>query len=392
MSDFRSEEPIFKYAHVAMMILFIMIAGLVLSANPEKRILLAGIYAAIMAITLIRHLLLTGKQHRMWQLFLPYLEGSLVVLAIFIADNTAGLSILNLIVWDIALDFSAPYSVVYAISGYFSYMLIYINPVLALPLLTIIAYFTIAAFQFLLYVGFAFLARSYSIQSRTLRQTTADLQAEMITAEEMTTLKERNRIAMEIHNTVGHQLTTALVQIEAARMIFEHDPAESKKRLEISKEQVQQGLSMLRQAVHTIKADQDYDDFAGAVETLLTQVRANTAITLDAVLDDISDARLQMKKTIYHMILESITNGIRHGHARKMKIRLQRDRGLAVITCHNDGMMPKEINFGYGLRKITEQIEELGGTLSVDISPDGWFGLKAQVPLVPQKGDAYGKD
>ncbi len=392
MSDVRSEEPIFRIAHAAMLVLFFLLFGLILSASPEKRAMLTIAYTLYLGITLTRHLYLTGNQHRIWQLVLPYLEGFIIVVAINIADTTAGLSILNLIVWDIALDYDLPYSAVYAFSGYLSYMFIYISPLLDQPLLTQIMYFAIAAIQFLLYVGFAFLARSYSIQSRKLKQTTADLQSKMITTEEVTAVKERNRIAMEIHNTVGHQLTTALVQLEAARMIFDQDPDECKRRLEISKEQVQLGLNMLRQAIHTIKADQDFEDFAGAVASLLTQVRAHTPLEIDIQMDDISDARLSVKKILYHTILESITNGLRHGQCRQMEIRLKREPGLIILSVHNDGAQPKGIQFGYGLKKIEEQLDELGGTLTIRINPKGWFGLEAQVPLAGQKGDANGED
>ena len=76
----------------------------------------------------------------------------------------------------------------------------------------------------------------------------------MITLEEMTLLKERNRIAGDIHNTVVHQLTTALVQVEAARMLMDKDPEGLMKRLDVIKDQVRTGLSELRRSVHTINA------------------------------------------------------------------------------------------------------------------------------------------
>jgi signal transduction histidine kinase len=235
MSDLRSEETIFKAAHGAMVILFFLLVGLILSSNPEQRFLLAGGYLLYFLLSLFRHLYLARKKNRFWQGVFPYLEGLVVYLTIYVDVNTAGLSVLTLIIWDIALDYKYTYGGVYAFLGYLAYMSIYIRPLAHLPLANILLLFGIAAFQILLYVGFAFLAKGYSIQSRKLRETTAKLQARMIAAEEMTALKERNRIAVEIHNTVGHQLTTALVQIEAARMLFDQDPVESKKRMEISR-------------------------------------------------------------------------------------------------------------------------------------------------------------
>ncbi len=389
MSDLRSEEPIFKYTHIAMLVLLALLVGLVSISNPGPIPSLRFGYAVFFLLTLIRHFLLPVTKSHFLQGIFPYLEGLIVYLTVFFDGNTAGLSILTLLVWDIALDYRYTYGAVYAFSGYLAYMSIYIRPYVELPPLTIFLFFAIAAFQILLYVGFAFLAKSYSVQSRRLKQTTADLQSKMITAEEMTTLKERNRIAMEIHNTVGHQLTTALVQIEAALMVYDQDPGESKRRMQISKEQVQLGLNQLRDAIHTIKADRDYEDFSRAVEDLLNQVRVTTPVSVDAEFQDISDVRLPMKRTFFHMILECITNAIRHGHSRSISIRLIRHSGIIVLTCHNDGQLPKDFHYGFGLKKIEEQIAELGGTFSARINPDGWFGFEARVPVVSPKGDAH---
>ena len=392
MMDFRSEERIFKGTHGVMVILFFLLVGWILSTNPEQRLLLAGGYLLYFLLSLFRHLFLARIENRFWQGVFPYLEGMVVFLTIYIDVNNTGLSVLTLIIWDIALDYKYTYGVIYAFLGYLAYMSIYIRPLLHDPPANLLLLFAIAALQILLYVGFAFLAKSYSIQSRKLRETTAKLQAKMIAAEEVTALKERNRIAGEIHNTVGHQLTTALVQIEAAHMLFDQDPAESKKRMEISREQVRQGLSQLRQAIHAIKADRDYEDFSDAIEGLLEQVRRHAQVSVDASLDDIQEARLQLKKTLYHMILESITNAIKHGHCRKIKIRLSRVGGNLTLSCYNDGVLPKEIKFGYGLNQIKEQVKELGGTLSVQISQEGWFGLVAEMPVIFQKGDAHEED
>lgn len=385
MADFRSEETIFKGAHGVMVILFFLLMGWIVSTNSEQRLFLAGGYLLYFLLSLFRHFFLASIDNRFWQGVFPYLEGLVVYLLIYFDVNTTGLSILTLIIWDIALDYDYTYGAFYAFFGYLAYMSIYTRPFLHDPPANLLLLFAIAALQILLYVGFAFLAKSYSIQSRKLRETTAKLHAKMIAAEEITALKERNRIAGEIHNTVGHQLTTALVQIEAARMLADKDPAESKKRMEISREQVRQGLSQLREAIHAIKADRDYEDFSGAIESLLEQVRSHAQVIVDASLDDITEARLQLKKTLYHMILESITNAIKHGHCRKIKIRLVQRGGHLALSCYNDGALPKEIKFGYGLNQIQEQVKELGGSLSVQISQEGWFGLVAEMPVVFQK-------
>lgn|GEM_PF-2396673 len=387
MTDLRYEEKIFKVTHGIMGILFFLLVGWVLIANPAQRPVLAGGFLLYIVLSLFRHIYLPRIENRFWQSIFPYLEGLVIYITLYIDVNTAGLSVLTLIIWDIALDYEYTYGALYAFFGYLAYMSIYIRPLLHVPATNLVLLFAIAALQILLYVGFAFLARSYSIQSRRLRETTAKLQAKMIDAEEMTALKERNRIAVEIHNTVGHQLTTAMVQIEAARMLFDQDPTESKKRLEVSKEQVRQGLNQLRRAIHAIKTDRDYEDFSGAVQTLLGQVRNHAQVHVDASLEDIREVSVDIKEVLYHMILESITNAIKHGNCSRIKIQLTRAEGLLTLSSYNNGVIPKKMEFGYGLNQIKKQVNARGGTLLVNINSEGWFGLVAEIPVILQEGD-----
>lgn len=391
MSVWKTEEKIFKRIHLMMAVLFVLLLAYIVTPNPEQRLILLGGFGLYFVLAVFRHFYLSRLGNNLWQWVFPYLEGAVVYYFTFIDSGNAGLSIFILVAWDIALDYKYSYGVVYSIVMYLAYMSIYVAGLPHPSLGSIILVVAIAAVQFILYIGIAFLAKGYSLQSKKLRQTTAELHAKMISMEEMTVLKERNRIALEIHNTVGHQLTTALVQIEAAQMLMEKDPEESKRRLGIIKEQVRTGLKEIRQAIHAIKAENEYNDFADTVHRLLEQVR-DTKISVECSLDDIEEGKLFLKKTLYHVILESITNAIKHGQCRKIKVFLTKEAGLITLSCFNDGVIPQNIQYGYGLTQMKEQLKTLGGSLTMRVGEDGWFGLVAEVPIFYREGDEDATD
>ena len=390
MSIWRTEDKIFKRAHLIMAVLFVLLSGYILAMNREQQGIIIASCMFYLALTLFRHFYLTAEQ-KAWQTIFPFLEGGAIYSLALI--DPLGLPLIILIMWDIALDYRYSYGIFFAVIGYIAYMTVFIpHNAIGLPVANIILLIGITIIQFVLFVGFAFLAKSYSIQSQKLQKTTAELNARMIAMEEMTVLKERNRIALEIHNTVGHQLTTALVQIEAAQMLLDKDLDESKRRLGIIKDQVRDGLQEIRQAVYAMRAEHEYEDFAGAVRELLIRVDTHAKVQVDCTMNDITTAKLEAKKALYHVMLESITNAIKHGHCQKMIINLTQKQGIITLSSYNDGQIPTNLHFGYGLKTMKENLAELGGSLQFCLGKNGWFGLIAELPVYKQEGDGDGQD
>lgn len=80
---------------------------------------------------------------------------------------------------------------------------------------------------------------------------------------------ERNRIAREIHDTVGHTLTTALIELEAAEKLLPVDIARAAEKLNLAQQQVRSGLNDIRRSVRTLENDTSLMDFFDSVDSLL---------------------------------------------------------------------------------------------------------------------------
>jgi len=384
----KNSEKIFKGVHLAMAVLFLLISVYIISYNTGSEISIAAFCAAYIVLALIRHFIIANVKENILHWIFPYLEGAALFVINRLDSGSTGLALYMVLTLDVAFDYCYAYGVVFTLTAYVIYMVDYVKLVPPMSSLQKILLLGIAAFQFFIYMGFAFLARRFSTQSRKLQKTSAELHSRLITLEEMTLLKERNRIAGDIHNTVGHQLTTALVQVEAARMLMDKDPQEVVKRLDIIKDQVRTGLSELRKSVHAINAGDEYEDLEGSAKKLFEQVKNHAGVGVEYRLDDTGGVRLKVKRLLYNVMLEAVTNAIRHGNCSMIKMHLEVNDGIATLSVFNDGIIPRDVKFGFGLGQMEKNLEKTGGRLNIKVNEDGWFGLIAQVPVQNPEGES----
>lgn len=383
-------NKVFRFIHMIMAILSLFIIFFIVINNSNRLLILFWFGVAIL-LTFIRHYYLEKKEYKVLRGVFPYLEAIVLVIIMYLDMSSTTIALFIILSMDISIEYGFKYSIIFTVSCYVIYMSEYIQHYPQLTPVTRLLLLIIAAMQFMLFTGIAYLAKIYGLQSQQLKETTAELQAKMISMEQMTLLKERNRIAEEIHNTVGHQLTTALVQIEATQLLMDKDIVEAKRRLLIIKDQIRVGLNELRRSIHAINATEEYKDLPSSIKALLQQVKNHADINISLEMDEVEEIPLHLKKIIYHILLESITNGIRHGHCKRMTIKLIHDVDTICIQSFNDGILPKNVKYGYGLNQIKDNLKAIGGTLLLKINDAGWFGLIVSIPIYYQEGAIYEK-
>ncbi len=391
MTAWRHEESVFRYLHLAMFLLYLLLSGFIISMNPEQRLLIAGGCILLLLLMVIRHVVLSNHSLPVLQMLFPFLEGFVIGWLTIRGEGSFGLSLFMLLAWDIALDTDKRYAIPFITLVYAVYMFIYFQHVPAQTLFGMLILLGIAAFQYMLFTVFAFLAKDYNSQRRELKETTAQLHARMISNEETTLLRERNRIALEIHNTVGHQLTTALVQMEAAQLVMDNNHEEARQRLVIVREQIREGLMQIRKAVTAVEAEEEYEDLQAAVEKLVAKVRMLAGVEVSCDIGDLGELRIGLKKILMHVLMEGMTNAIRHAQCRRIEVVLVREGSFVRLSCINDGRVPDALIEGYGLSRMREQLQSIGGTLLAGKDRNGCFSLHAEAPvyfrtLVPEMG------
>ncbi len=234
-------------------------------------------------------------------------------------------------------------------------------------------------------------ARTQAAQ-RELEQANRRLQAYAAQVEDLTIVNERNRLAREMHDTLGHRLTVAAVHLEAAQRLIPRDPERATAMVGTVREEVQDALGELRQTVATLRAPFEEDlSLAQALQRLTAQFQQATGIEIDFDLPaDLPDLPPPQRKALFRAAQESLTNVQRHAGARHAWVQIQQQDG-AIILCVSDngvGLSSQNETNGFGLRGLRERAAQLGGDFSLTPRPGGGAQATFRIPIPPEDASA----
>lgn len=218
-----------------------------------------------------------------------------------------------------------------------------------------------------------------------LHDANVKLQEYSKTIKRMTEIKERNRLAREIHDTLGHTLTGIVVSADAGKILMDVAPEEAKTRFDVIGENARQCLEDVRRSIRALRPDALEDqDLESALDKMIGNFREATGarILFEQNAGDLCLAQDE-EETVYRIVQEGLTNAIRHGKATEIELTIERkDRDLCIrITDNGIGM--KEESSGFGLDYMRERVEMLKGSLSFGNRRDNVSGfvLEAEIPV-----------
>lgn len=205
--------------------------------------------------------------------------------------------------------------------------------------------------------------------------------------EKMVQTRERNRLAREIHDTIGHALTGISAGIDACMAIIDISPERTKQQLELVSNTAREGIKEVRRSVNELRPDAlERFSLQYAIQKMITDM---TSVSERKVYFTSEVANLKFDEdeemAIYRVIQESMTNAIRHGKADKVWITIKRDNSDVVLQIRDNGVGCKEIKSGFGTRHIKERIGMLGGKVIFDGSKG--FTVEARIPI--RWGETY---
>ena len=233
-----------------------------------------------------------------------------------------------------------------------------------------------------------FIIKYLSLQKQTLLSTMKKLEntngklAEAnLELEQMVKIKERNRIAAEVHDTIGHTLTIVLMEIEAAKIYINKDSKEARKKLELAQEQARKGLNQIIRSIRDIKNDReevgfeiDLLKFTDEIEHY-SNITVITNITITEIIsNEIGDALLKS-------IREGVTNGIRHGMATQFNLCVSIMNNTIDLTMIDNGKGCSEIKQDFGLNAICQRIEALKGMVEFASIEGENFTIEIKIPI-----------
>ena len=221
-----------------------------------------------------------------------------------------------------------------------------------------------------------------------IRKTNEDLQNANNQLEEyakitetMAKTQERNRLAREIHDTLGHTLTGIAVGLDACITTIELAPQETKAHLERISDVARHGLLDIRRSVNELKPDAlERLGLETAITKMITDMKSVTDMEI------FFDCKIKPLKfdedeegAIYRVIQESITNAMRHGKASRVRIKMEKEEDMVLLTIQDNGIGCGEIKNGFGTKHIMERIGMLNGT--VQFKSENGFSVIARIPI-----------
>lgn len=222
-------------------------------------------------------------------------------------------------------------------------------------------------------------------QSREqLLRANAQLRRYALRIEDQATLQERNRIAREIHDALGHTLTAQSIQLENAQLFL---PAEAEKTAAFLGEAKQLGaraLQEVRRSISTLRADPLRGQALGdAIATAIAEFRQTSGITPELTLELTQSLPGEINVAIYRVLQESLTNIYRHSQATEVRIALQQRLGVVVLEVYDNGQGfdPERNTTGFGLQGMRERAAALGGQFVLSSQPDQGCQVRLTLPL-----------
>lgn len=230
------------------------------------------------------------------------------------------------------------------------------------------------------------LERKVALRTKELQETNNQLQDSLRdTAEalaEASVLEERNRIAFDIHNTVGHSLTASIAQMEAAKMLIAHGRTEQAiPKLDTARELVSKGLNDIRGTVRMLKLESTEGDLASSIRGLIEETKRTAGVEIAESIAALPPLGSAQKRALFHALLEGLTNGIRHGQSTKFMFELSVRGQQIEFRLANDGLKYEPTTFGFGLSAMRDNITRLGGTLALLPLGDNGAELAIELPL-----------
>jgi signal transduction histidine kinase len=200
--------------------------------------------------------------------------------------------------------------------------------------------------------------------------------------EELATTKERNRLAREIHDSLGHYLTVVNVQIGAAQAILDQDRARAMDHLANAQALTQEGLAEVRHSVAALRASPtESRPLPEALAKLTEQWNAAGLRTRLVITGTIRPLTPQADLTLYRAAQEALTNVGKHAHATNVDLRLDyRAQGAVQLSVKDDGVGSNNSEGGFGLLGVRERVQLLSGAVRVRTNSGEGFALEVELP------------
>lgn len=205
--------------------------------------------------------------------------------------------------------------------------------------------------------------------------------------EDLAAVQERNHIAREIHDSLGHTLTAQNIQLQTAIKLWQCDPNRVQPFLQQAQQLAATAMQEVRRSVRTLREDAPEElPLEAAITNLANDFRQGTGIATTTDMDVQMPISSQTNKILYRVAQEALTNISKHAQATQVKIQIKTTPDIIrlIIVDNGRGFDPNsQIISGFGIKGMQERVTAVGGILHLQTEPGSGCRIIVQLSLQP---------
>ncbi len=220
------------------------------------------------------------------------------------------------------------------------------------------------------------------VSEEALKKASKELEAYYETVEELAKLRERTRISRDIHDHVGHTLSTTLIQLQMIEMRLEKAGSEDKTAVSRLTLFIRDALEDTRSIVHDMSRSGKLErhlkhDVQELCQRFSVLSGVSVALTISEALSPVLE---EVADTLFRAIQESLTNALKHGDASEIKVVLAEDESKLQLTIKDNGHVAPDYKEGFGLKQMRNRVNELHGLVYFSTEESQGFMTKIILP------------
>jgi signal transduction histidine kinase len=192
---------------------------------------------------------------------------------------------------------------------------------------------------------------------------------------ELSIVAERNRLALDLHDSVAQKLFGLMLSAEAARTLLDRDPATAREQVAKLPGLAQEALDELRALVFELRpVDLERDGLCGALRKHVELVRRLGRHEIELAVPEELPADETRDRELFRIAQEALQNALKHAHASRLKVALHGEDGGLLLEVEDDGVGfdpegAASRSRRLGLTSMEERARRIGGTLEIRSTP-----------------------
>ncbi|MGF7060479.1 sensor histidine kinase [Brassicibacter mesophilus] len=232
--------------------------------------------------------------------------------------------------------------------------------------------------------------RKFQSINNELNESYKKLQEYSAEIEKLIVSKERNRVAQEIHDSIGHSLTALIMHLDLVEKMLDKDIQKSREIIIRTQDLARNSMKEVRKAVYALKEE----PISNGLMSSLNELKCNLIISEGIEIyydieDNIETLSPGLKDVLFKTIKESFTNGIKHGKATEFKVKIFCLENSLILEIKDNGKGCSKINEGNGLQGIKNRVNVLNGEVEYLSKEEEGFIIIVTIPIKEQE---YEKD